>query len=684
MTSALPWASSERPGDEQSGSCPFFGPFAFMPTPGLRTEAINDQEIFAVGRWNGDEYSEADLDAIVEAHPKVGFKPPIKLGHSEEQKLLDTEGLPAAGWVENLRRIGGKLVADFKGVPKKIADLIRAGGYKRKSAEIYWGYSPDGNGKAKFPRVLKAVALLGGEIPAVTSLDEILALYERFPGGPAHAFKDKEKGNEFRSYNIDTTGPISPMYPIYPKKNKVTVNYKDLTIEGAERCSTCKFYMFRSCALVEGEIAPEAYCDLYEARNYQSVDENRLLSKFREMLDSALSIFKGDGRDDLKSYTIEKRGDEYCLIAGSGKVLGCHKTRGGAEAQERAVQANKNELLISARQMEEICPPCAEKMLQRNFSAIRLLPMMSEGGVLTYAFPGGMPQEAFEALCERFSPDEGFRTRCMDSSAGAKADDPGAFCNSLKIACKDQALLSSGQPAKEYAMEVREKNGQFCVMDGEKTVKCYPTRKEAEEHVEKMSKGGPTMDEKKYQEEQARLTAERDAADKKAKDYEKQLNDLKTANEAARSKESEALTEVKKLKRERHDDQVGAWISEQKRAGKLGPVEEPRVTAILQALYEDQRTVTFSQKEGEETKESLADAVKAFIASRPSIFKELSEHEGEPETLEGEAGDQVDQKTKAHMAKHGMKTEQYADAMKAVLTLPENEELARKWVRMNQ
>lgn len=308
--------------------------------------------------------------------------------------------------------------------------------------------------------------------------------------------------------------------------------------------------------------------------------------------------------------------------------------------------------------------------------------MMSESGVLTYAFPGGMPQDAFEALCGKFGPDEGFRTRCMDSSAGAKADDPGAFCNSLKTACKDQALLSSDQPAKEYAMEVKEKDGQFCVMDGETTVKCYPTRAEADAHVKKLSKeGGPNMDEKKFEQEKAQLIADKKSADEKAKQYQDKLAALEAANEEAKGKESEALQEVKKLKRERWDDQIGSWVAAQKRAGKLAPVEESRLAAIFSALYEDQRTVTFSQADGDKTKEvkeSLADAIKAFIVNRPSIFKEMSLHTDEPPEPLPNPGDEVDRRAKDYQSKN--KDVAYPDACKAVLRA--DPELNERYMRI--
>lgn len=136
---------------------------------------INGVEIFATGEWNGQKFGETDIDQIVSSFEQIGssMKPYLKLGHDSKQNLIQNEGLPSMGWVKNLKRIGGKLVADFRAVPQKIYDLITKGAYRRVSSEMYVDYKL---GEATYPKVLKAVALLGGDTPAVKTLDDILAL----------------------------------------------------------------------------------------------------------------------------------------------------------------------------------------------------------------------------------------------------------------------------------------------------------------------------------------------------------------------------------------------------------------------------------------------------------------------------------------------------------------------------
>jgi hypothetical protein len=137
---------------------------------------IKGVEIFSVGKWNGDDFTVEDIDAMVDSfnENKATLRPFLKLGHNEQQKILANDGLPAAGWVDNLRRVGEKLVADFVQVPKQVMELIQKGAYKKVSSEIYFNIKL---GDKLFSRFLSGVALLGTDLPAVTNLKDILSLY---------------------------------------------------------------------------------------------------------------------------------------------------------------------------------------------------------------------------------------------------------------------------------------------------------------------------------------------------------------------------------------------------------------------------------------------------------------------------------------------------------------------------
>ena len=135
-------------------------------------QKIENVEIFRVGVWNGDKYTRKDLDDMVEAFKGVGFRPPIKLGHAEKP------GGPAFGWIENIHRIGDRLIANFMDVPSKLVDAIKSRAFDTVSAEIFWDLSRNGK---KFRRVLKAVALLGAETPGVSNLAPLRTVVNSIP-----------------------------------------------------------------------------------------------------------------------------------------------------------------------------------------------------------------------------------------------------------------------------------------------------------------------------------------------------------------------------------------------------------------------------------------------------------------------------------------------------------------------
>lgn len=148
-----------------------------MPKEKLETFDLKDKVIFSAGTHNGDLYTEEDLKKIEIAFNacKGKLRPPLKLGHGEWQGLWENEGLPAIGWVDNVRAVGNDLLADLVKIPRAIYELISVGAYRTMSAEIYWNAVVDGE---KYPYALKALALLGADIPAVKTVSDLMALYK--------------------------------------------------------------------------------------------------------------------------------------------------------------------------------------------------------------------------------------------------------------------------------------------------------------------------------------------------------------------------------------------------------------------------------------------------------------------------------------------------------------------------
>jgi len=136
--------------------------FADAQAKSEQDNKIKGVEIFDIGQHNGDDFTEADLDTMVEAFKELDYRPALKIGHSQDQV-----GSPAFGYVTNLRRIGSKLVADFESMHDTVVEAIRKQLYDRVSSEIYFNLQRAGK---TFKRALKAVALLGAEVPAVAKL----------------------------------------------------------------------------------------------------------------------------------------------------------------------------------------------------------------------------------------------------------------------------------------------------------------------------------------------------------------------------------------------------------------------------------------------------------------------------------------------------------------------------------
>lgn len=135
-----------------------------------------DIEVFSAGTWNGHTFTPEDIARIVENTNAVRhlIKPPLKLGHGEKQAIVQNSGLPAVGWVDSLRVAGDKIVATVSGIPDKVANLLK-NAYRRVSSELLMNWRNPETGQRM--DVLTGVALLGADLPAVTNLADIAALW---------------------------------------------------------------------------------------------------------------------------------------------------------------------------------------------------------------------------------------------------------------------------------------------------------------------------------------------------------------------------------------------------------------------------------------------------------------------------------------------------------------------------
>lgn len=131
------------------------------------------QEILDVGVWNGREFTADDIDGIVQAFAdlKSVHKVPLKFGHDDEG-MQAGDGYPALGWVSDVKRVGTKLVATLTDVPAIVYEAMTKKLYRTVSAELLGGVTYK---DAKYKWVLDGLALLGADIPAVNTLNDLAA-----------------------------------------------------------------------------------------------------------------------------------------------------------------------------------------------------------------------------------------------------------------------------------------------------------------------------------------------------------------------------------------------------------------------------------------------------------------------------------------------------------------------------
>jgi hypothetical protein len=142
-------------------------------------ETIEEMEIFRSGTHNGEEFSEDDLDEIAANFRslKDEVRPKLKITHRENQKSI--AGLASYGDITDVytkKDEDGKrrLYARIENVPKEVIEFIKERRFPERSIEIYPNFKlGTKDASPSYHNVLKAIALLGHEMPAVTGMKPI-------------------------------------------------------------------------------------------------------------------------------------------------------------------------------------------------------------------------------------------------------------------------------------------------------------------------------------------------------------------------------------------------------------------------------------------------------------------------------------------------------------------------------
>lgn len=176
----------------------------------MEVKQLKNVEIFESGVWNGKTFSDSDLDEIVTNYRNGVVTPYLSLDHDKKytEKVKEKFGVNTLGIIENVRRAGTKLIADFKDVPKVIADVISGGLFANRSAEIWSKRVPY---EGKIPNVLESVSFLIKDDPAVSTLSPVIETYRNavdskgLTGEVVEFFSDKKTRNNTKENVMDIT-----------------------------------------------------------------------------------------------------------------------------------------------------------------------------------------------------------------------------------------------------------------------------------------------------------------------------------------------------------------------------------------------------------------------------------------------------------------------------------------------
>ena len=162
-----------------------------------------EMEIFREGTHNGEDFSAEDLDEIAANFKKLKneVRPKLKITHLGDEPQQETlAGLMSYGDIEEVyvRRDSegrSRLYARVTHIPKGVIAWIAERRFPERSIEIYPEFKLGTKEGPVYRNVLKAVALLGHQMPAVTGMAPI-KLEECLECQGTSCFRENFKGEE--------------------------------------------------------------------------------------------------------------------------------------------------------------------------------------------------------------------------------------------------------------------------------------------------------------------------------------------------------------------------------------------------------------------------------------------------------------------------------------------------------
>lgn len=234
------------------------------------------QEIFAAGKWNGFPFTQNDLRKMASAFNdlKERLKVPLKLGHNDEQPVLD--GQPALGWVDSMEVVGDKLVAVFDHVPDVMMQAFDKKLYRSVSIELDF----DVQYKDRFyDFVITAVALLGADMPAVNVLNDLGALMSRSSNLPQSGYAVGKQAT-FTSITLKEMSTMTPEEEAKLRQDLAKAQAENVTL-------SANFSALEATAKREKEEADARFAKIEADQKSEKVTAQR--AKFTAILEEAVT-----------------------------------------------------------------------------------------------------------------------------------------------------------------------------------------------------------------------------------------------------------------------------------------------------------------------------------------------------------------------------------------------------------
>ncbi|HFC76731.1 MAG TPA: hypothetical protein ENJ27_00685 [Candidatus Moranbacteria bacterium] len=264
---------------------------------------IKNVEIFKAGTFKGVQFKKSALDKMVanfhylKAFDIVPFVP-VRADHPSGGffgggDIIDKVG----GYIHDLKRVGNKLVAEFRITEKKMLTKILNGTYVNRSAEI--GSYQDNNGQIFYP-TLFGVAFV--DLPAVEKLSPVFSFS-----------KDKKK-------NLINLNELT-----MKKKTKELSKTKKVEKKAVKKMATKK-----TAKKTFAEMFPKEAKELEKLREKQLdnyldklIDAGKVLPAMREV---ELSFIKKLSKEQLKEYKKLNK-SRPALVELKNESIGVEKTK---------------------------------------------------------------------------------------------------------------------------------------------------------------------------------------------------------------------------------------------------------------------------------------------------------------------------------------------------------------------